>query len=256
MAQAFTDPALVMSTSQPPVLEIDDVEKRYQALRPLRLQSLKIAPGERVAIVGLDAGAAEVLVNLVTGASVADRGVVRVLGRSNADIADGDDWLASLDRFGIVSPRGVLLEGATIAQNLAMPFTLQIDPIAPEMVERVAGLARDCGLTGMRAEGDEGEAILGRPAGEAAPALRARTHFARAVALGPALLVLEHPTADVPEADRDGYAADIVRVTDARRMTVLVLTQDQAFAQRVAHRTLRLNPATGALTPLKRGWFK
>ena len=70
-----------MSTPQPPVLEIDDVEKRYQALRPLRLQSLRIAPGERVAIVGLDAGAAEVLVNLVTGASVADRGVVRGVTR-------------------------------------------------------------------------------------------------------------------------------------------------------------------------------
>ena len=51
-------------------------------------------------MLGVDGGAAEVLVNLVTGASVADRGVVRVLGRSNADIVDGDEWLASLDRFG------------------------------------------------------------------------------------------------------------------------------------------------------------
>ena len=130
------------------------------------------------------------------------------------------------------------------------------DPMTPEMAERVSGLARDCGLAAGRADGDGGAAVLALMAGEAAPALRARAHLARAVALGPALLVLEHPTADVPEADRDAYAADIVNVTDACRMTVLVLTQDQAFAQRVAHRTLRLNPATGALTPLKRGWFK
>jgi ABC-type transporter Mla maintaining outer membrane lipid asymmetry ATPase subunit MlaF len=245
-----------MSTLQPPVLEIEDVEKRYQALRPLRLQSLRIAPGERVAIVGLDAGAAEVLVNLVTGASVADRGVVRVLGRSNADIADGDEWLASLDRFGIVSPRAVLLDGATIEQNLAMPFTLQIDPLAPEMVERVVGLARDCGLIDGSVDGEGGPAGLRRLTGEASPAIRARAHLARAVALSPALLVLEHPTADVPEPDRDRFAADIVKATDARHMSVLVLTRDQAFAQRVAHRTLTLNAATGALTPVKRGWFK
>ena len=45
-------------------------------------------------------------------------------------------------------------------------------------------------------------------------------------------------------------------MTDARRMAALVLTQDQAFAQLVAHRTLKLNAATGALTPIKRGWFK
>ena len=126
-----------MPNATQPVLQITDVEKRYQALRPFRLQSLTIAAGERVAIVGLDAGAAEVLVNLVTGAGVADRGTVRVQGRNNADIANGDEWLESLDRFGIVSERAVLLEGATLEQNLAMPFTLQIDPVAPDIAERV-----------------------------------------------------------------------------------------------------------------------
>ena len=50
-----------MPNATQPVLEITDVEKRYQALRPFRLQALTIAPGERVAVVGLDAGAAEVL---------------------------------------------------------------------------------------------------------------------------------------------------------------------------------------------------
>ena len=114
-----------------PVLQISGVHRRYQSLRPLRVQELTIAPGERVAVSGFDAGAAEVLVNLVTGASVPDEGEVRVLGQRTADIAGGDEWLASLDRFGIVSPRGVLLEGATLEQNLAMPMTLQIDPVPP-----------------------------------------------------------------------------------------------------------------------------
>jgi len=48
-----------------PVLEIIDIEKRYQGLRPLRMQSLTLAAGERVALLGLDGGASEVLVNLV-----------------------------------------------------------------------------------------------------------------------------------------------------------------------------------------------
>ena len=81
-----------------------------------------------MAVSGFDAGAAEVLVNLVTGASLPDEGEVRVLGQLTADIAGGDEWLASLDRFGIVSPRGVLLEGATIEQNLAH---------APDVVESI-----------------------------------------------------------------------------------------------------------------------
>ena len=67
---------------------------------------------------------------------------------------------------------------------------------------------------------------------------------------------------DIAAADADefrnqypAYAADIVRLADSRRQAMLVLTQDQAFAQAVAHRTLKWNPATGGLTPVRRGWF-
>ena len=163
-----------------PVLQISGVHRRYQSLRPLRVQELTIAPGERVAVSGFDAGAAEVLVNLVTGASVPDEGDVRVLGQRTADIAGGDEWLASLDRFGIVSPRGVLLEGATLEQNLAMPMTLQIDPVPPAIAEKVVELARQCGI--VTAEADV-RASLQVVTGEAPAAIRARVHFARAIAL-------------------------------------------------------------------------
>ncbi len=88
-----------------------------------------MARGERVALAGIDAGGAEVMLNLVTGASLPDEGEVRVFGRRTADVSDGDEWLASLDCFGIVSERAVLLEGATLTQNLALPFTLEIDPV-------------------------------------------------------------------------------------------------------------------------------
>jgi ABC-type transporter Mla maintaining outer membrane lipid asymmetry ATPase subunit MlaF len=224
---------------------VTDVQKAYQSLRPLRLQSLTIEQGERVSIGGLDAGASEVLVNLVTGASLPDRGEIRILGRLTSDISDGDEWLASLDRFGIHSPRGVLLDGATIEQNLAMPFSLQIDPVPPDVAAKVAALAEDCGIGGVTGI-----------CGEAPAEIRARIHLARAVALEPALLILEHPTADLPEAARSAFAADIASVTGARQLAALVITQDDAFATQVAHRALRLQPATGALKPVKRGWFR
>jgi ABC-type sulfate/molybdate transport systems ATPase subunit len=229
-----------------PVLEISDVRKNYSGLRPLRIRALAIAPGERVAVSGFDAAAAQLVVNLVTGASLPDEGTIRVLGRSTADIATGDEWLASLDRFGIMSDRAVLLEGSTLAQNLAMPFTLEIDPIEPPMMERVAALAAECGIA---AE------WLTQPAGGAPPEVRARAHFARAVALGPELLVLEHPTATVAEADRRALAADLARACDARRVATLAITQDEPFARAFASRFLTLNGATGELREKKRGWF-
>jgi predicted metal-dependent phosphoesterase TrpH/ABC-type lipoprotein export system ATPase subunit len=227
-----------------PVLVFRDVQKNYHSLRPLRVRELTVAAGERVAVSGVDAGASEVLVNLVTGASLPDQGEIVVLGEATTGIRDGDAWFASLDRFGIVSERSPLLESATIEQNLAMPFTLRIDAIPPEVVTRVAALASECGID-----------TLDRRPGEVSPETRARVHLARAVALAPSLLIVEHAAAALPERSRADYADIIVRVTDRRRLAALILTEDQRFAARVAHRALKLQPATGELKPIRRGWF-
>jgi ABC-type nitrate/sulfonate/bicarbonate transport system ATPase subunit len=230
------------------VLRIADVRKDYSGLRPLRIQALTVAPAERVAVVGLDAAAGELLVNLVTGAALPDQGSVSILGDPTSAITDGDGWLASLDRFGIAGDRAVLMQGATVAQNLATPFTLEIDPIPAEIRRKVDRLAEECGIVD--------RSWLDRLAGELPPDLRARVHLARAVALEPALLLLEHLTAPLADAARDALAADVVRVTEARRLATLIITHDTAFAWRVSHRALTLQPATGILAPLKRGWFR
>src|SRR5215208_24828 len=131
-----------------PVLHITHVRKEYRALRPLRLRELQVASGTCVALLGLDAAAGEVFVNLVTGATLPEEGQVRVFGLDTAAIADGDEWLRALDRFGILSDRAVLLEELTVAQNLAMTLTLAIDPIPADVRATVGSLARDVGLGG------------------------------------------------------------------------------------------------------------
>jgi ABC-type lipoprotein export system ATPase subunit len=229
-----------------PVLQISGVRKAYQALRPLRLGDLTVVEGERVALMGLDAGAAEVLANLVTGASLPDEGDVIVFGRRTAAIEDGDEWLASLERFGIVSPRAVLLDGATLLQNLAMPFSLDIDPVPPPLEAKTRALAEETGI--------EAGWLL-KPAAEAPPSVKARVHLARAIALSPSLLVMEHPTAALPEADREAFAIETARVLDRRALAALIVTEDREFARRAAHRVLTLKPATGELAPEKRGWL-
>jgi ABC-type transporter Mla maintaining outer membrane lipid asymmetry ATPase subunit MlaF len=230
-----------------PVLQIRDVSKQYSGLRPLRVRELSVDAGERVSIGGLDAGAGELLVNLVTGASVPDQGEVRVFGHRTADIANGDAWLDLLERFGIVSPRGVLLEASTLLQNLAMPFTLAIDPVPDDVVSQVAAVARECGL--------DPDRWLSARAGDVPPDVKMLAHLARALAPGPDLIVIEHPTADVGPDARQPLAAAMARACEGRRIAAVVFTNDVGFAQTVAPRNLRLDGATGQLKPLKKGWF-
>ena len=234
-------------TTGPPLIEIKQVVKNYSALRPLRIASLSIAAAERVAIAGIDAAGAEVMLNLVTGASLPEEGEVRVFGRRTADIADGDEWIASLDSFGIVSERAVLLEGATLAQNLALPLTLEIDPLAAGTLERVQALAEEC---------DIAPEWLEQRAGDVPAPVRARAHLARAIALGPRLLLMEHPTAALAESERTRFGAVVARVCEARALTLLAMTLDSAFASAAAQTTLTLQPATGQLVAARRSWWR
>ena len=229
-----------------PALRVEGVVKGYQGLRPLRLASLTVMPAERVSISGVDAPAAELMVNLITGAALPDEGGVWTFGQNTAEITSGDDWLQWLDHFGLVSDRGVLLEGSTLEQNLAMPFTLDIDPVPADVSRRVSALATECGLS---------TDLLSRAASALDPDARVRAHLARAVALEPRLLLIEHPTGRVAEDARAPLAEDVARVCDARRLAAVVFTNDQAFAQKVAPINLKLDGGTGKLQPLKKGWL-
>ncbi len=230
----------------PPVLEIADLVKGYHGLRPLRVQSLVVEPGEALAILGLDAVGAEVLINLLTGAMLPDTGEVRVFGQSTAAIADSDAWLGVVDRFGLVSARAVLLEPLSVVQNLAMPFSLDIEPPSAALRERAVGLAAEVGL----AEGG-----WDRPVGSLDAEGKLRVRLGRAVALDPAILVLEHPSDGLDRARVAEVGRHIRAVASARRMTALTLTADAEFAGHAAARVLTFEPSTGRLVPKRRRWL-
>jgi ABC-type transporter Mla maintaining outer membrane lipid asymmetry ATPase subunit MlaF len=229
------------------VLELSGVVKDYRGLRPLRIAALRVAVGEHVALVGMDQVAAEVLVNLVTGATLPEAGDVHVFGRPTSAIADSADWLATVDRFGIVSERAVLLEQFTVIQNLAMPFTLEIDPPSDAARSRARGLAREVGLE---------ESSWDRPIAALDRAARVRLRLGRALALDPAVLVLEHVSAGLSPQEAGAFGADIRTVAGRRDASIVATTLDQAFARATAGRVLNWEPATGRLTERRSGrWF-
>jgi len=225
-------------TAVPPLIEIEGVEKSYAGLRPLRIKRLVVEADDRIAVAGFDAAAAEVFINLITGAAVPDEGDVIVAGRNTRDIATDTEWLASLDRFGIVTERAVLLESMSAAANLALPLTLAIDPMPPEVTSHVRAIAAEVGLTGDR---------LSATASSLSTEERLRLHLARALAVNPAVLLLEHPTARLAAGEPQAIGSTLQQVAAARKLAWVALTEDDGFARAAGGRRLRLKPATGEL---------
>lgn len=220
------------------LIEVRGLVKNYQALRPLRVRELSIAPGSIVSISGVDAPAAEAFVHLVTGATLPDEGDVITLGQNTRDIADAHAWLASLDRVGMITARGVVIEAFSVLQNIAMSFTLDVDPIDPRVVPQAGAVARDAGIDA---------SLFDAPAGAIAPEMQMRVHLARALALGPSMLIAEHPSAALPRAAVAAFGADLARVAQARGIALLVITSDEVLAKAVGGQRLELVAATGEL---------
>jgi ABC-type transporter Mla maintaining outer membrane lipid asymmetry ATPase subunit MlaF len=226
------------------VVELRGVVKNYGGLRPLRVASLDVRAGERVAIDGFDRITAELFVNILNGAVLPDEGDVRVLGQSTREIDNSEDWLESLDRFGLVTDRAVLLGGSPIAHNLALPFSLEIDPMPDDLRAQVVALAREVEMS---------EAELEPLTGNVGPAIQMRVHLARALATDPRLLLLEHPTVSLPRDSVASFAGLVRRVSERRGLAVIALTGDKEFADEMAETALALQPGTGKLAPT-RGW--
>ena len=230
----------------PPLLELSSIVKSYGGLRPLRIERLLLAPDERVAIVGIDRAGAEVLVNLITGATLPEQGRVVLFERASDAIATSDEWLALVDRFGIVSARAVLLDGLSVAQNLAVPFSLDIEPLGDELRARAVALGVEAGLA---------PTLWDQLASALGASDRLRLRFARGLALEPSIVLLEHPSADVDEKDRAGLGKEIRTVLAARQTAAIALTSDQDFAVSFADRVLNFDPGSGRLSERRRGWF-
>jgi ABC-type transporter Mla maintaining outer membrane lipid asymmetry ATPase subunit MlaF len=204
------------------LLDMRGVVKEYQGLRPLRIRELSVVPSTVMSIAGIDALAAEVFVHLVTGATLPQEGTVTLFGQDTRAIADSNAWLTSLDGVGMITPRGVLIEAFSVLQNIAMSYTLDVDPIDSHVVPQAGALAREVGIA---------QELFDLPVGKTGPEVKMRVHLARALALGPKLLI----------------GADLVRVARSRGLALVVITADDTLARAIGGQRLELVPATGEL---------
>lgn len=232
-------------TRSVPVIQFSGVIKDYGGHEPLRIQALSVGAADRLAVSGLDEAAAETMVHLISGAALPDEGRVIIAGQDTREIETDTDWLLSLDRFGVVTRRAVLLDTLSAAANIALPMTTSIDPMTDETRRIVEGLAAEVGL---------GRDRLDAACGSLSPLDRVRLHFARALALGPVLLLLEHATRDLlDDHGRIEIGRTLARVAATRGVGWLAFEDDRVFAVESGGTRWRLDGSTGQLT--RRRWW-
>jgi ABC-type lipoprotein export system ATPase subunit len=209
-------------------VEFDRVSKAFESghIVALAQVSLRVDPGEFVALTGASGSGKSTLLNLVGALDRPDAGTITVGGERVDRLADASSYRARV--VGFVFQFHNLIATLTALENVQIPM-LGRGPGRAERERRAAELLEVVGL---------GARLHSRP-----PTLsggeRQRVALARALANDPSLLLADEPTGSLDTETGAEIIALVERLRAERAMTVLLVTNDPAVAA-TADRELRL----------------
>lgn len=206
--------------NSPEALAVTEAVRRFGTRVAVDEVSLRLRPGEIVAIVGPSGSGKTTLLRMVAGFDAPDAGTIAIDGRMVA----GDGFWVPPERRGVgLVPQGdSLFPHLSVAENVAFGVGRDATRVA-EMLELV-------GL-GDRAGSDPAELSGGE---------RQRVAVARALASRPTLTLLDEPFGSLDAALRVRLRADVADVLRRAGATALWVTHDQEEALSLADRVVVL----------------
>jgi ABC-type lipoprotein export system ATPase subunit len=212
---------------------VDHAAKSFGQIAALRDVSLRVAPGEAVAITGRSGSGKSTLLSLIGGLEQPDGGRVLIDGLEIWAVRD--QARARREVVGFIFQTHLLLGTLSARANVEVPLIgagmhrLERRRRALELLEAV-GLSDRAGHVPSQLSGGE----------------RQRVAVARALANQPRLLLADEPTGAVDSGTSERVLDLVFRLRDQLGMTMIVVSYDQAVGAR-ADRTVTL--IDGVITP-------
>ena len=200
-------------------LEVRDLTVRYGDLRAVDGASVRVAPGQVLAVLGPSGCGKSTLLRAVAGLEAPVAGTVHWDGRDLARVPP------HRREFGLMFQDGQLFAHLDVAGNVGYPLRIRRRPRG-ERQERVAALLALVGLEGFES----------RSPAELSGGQRQRVALARALAVRPRLLLLDEPLASLDRDLRERLAADLARILREERIASILVTHDADEAFAVADR--------------------
>jgi phospholipid/cholesterol/gamma-HCH transport system ATP-binding protein len=199
-----------------PVIEVRDVVNRFGSQSVHDGVSFDVFPGEIFGVVGGSGTGKSVLLRTILGLRQPTSGTVKVEG---VDItsADDDQLRRVKRRYGVAFQNGALFSSLTVGENIALPVAEAMDLDEESLTALVALRLRMVGLPL--------ETATKYPA-QLSGGMVKRTAVARALALDPALLFLDEPTAGLDPIAAEAFDALVLYLRDTLHLTVVMVTHD------------------------------
>jgi branched-chain amino acid transport system ATP-binding protein len=212
--------------SQPALLALEGVTKRFGGLTAVSDVSFAVAPGDLVGIIGPNGAGKTTLFNVISGYYRADRGRVVFAGQDVVGQPPHVICRMGLTRtFQLVKPFGNL----SVVDNVMIGALTRLPTIRAARVEAERVMV-SCGL-GSHATAHARTLPIG---------LRKRLEVARALATRPRLLLLDEVMAGLNPTELAGMI-ELIQRLHADGLTVIVIEHIMAAMMRLARRIVVLH---------------
>lgn len=226
------DPLAPDQTTVTNAIEIRDVSMRFgadgAAVEALRGVSLSVGRGEFVSIVGRSGCGKSTLLRCITGLLPATSGQITVMGETTQDYQKHR-------RFGFVFQDAALLPWKTTEQNIELAMELTRHLPKSQRAARVADLLALVRLDGF------GKSYPAQLSG----GMRQRVAIARALSYEPEVLMMDEPFGALDEFTRREMHDELIRIHEARPLTVLFVTHSLSEALLLSDRIVVLEARPG-----------
>ncbi len=196
-----------MQASQPPIVEVENLTKRFGNFAAVDHISFQVFPGEVVGYLGPNGSGKTTTIRMLCGLLVPNEGTARVLG---IDIVKDPEKIKS--QIGYMSQKFALYDDLTVRENLEFYAGVYEVPREVEK-QRLAEIYRMAGLEGR----------TNRRASELSGGWRQRLALGCALVHHPPLLFLDEPTSGVDPVARREFWDLIYQLAD-QGTTVFVTT--------------------------------
>lgn len=206
------------------MIELDAVWRSYrmgtEQVHALAGVSETIGDGEHVAIMGPSGSGKSTLLNVIGCLDRPTAGTIKVGGRDTAGL--DDDALSRLraEQLGFVFQAYHLIPRLSALDNVALPLLFAGVPRA-EREARARKVLEAVGLA---------DRLTHRPA-ELSGGQRQRVGVARAMVMGPQILLADEPTGNL-DSKATAQVLDLLDRLRAEGLTLVVVTHDPSVAQR------------------------
>jgi lipoprotein-releasing system ATP-binding protein len=207
-------------------LSLTGIVRRFRTgdgtLEVLRGADLALQAGEIVALVAPSGTGKSTLLHIAGLLEKPDEGVVRVAGRSTAEMSEADRTVARGAAIGFVYQFHHLLPEFSALENVVMPQMI-MGKAKGAAEERGRALLTQLGL---------GQRLSHRPA-RLSGGEQQRVAIARALANEPAVLLADEPTGNLDAGTADVVFGELLALVRGHRTAALVATHNPELAARM-----------------------